>query len=300
MAILSITNSFVARHGTRNVRQSTFTVELNIRGPLLGEFVVGVDDRDIHARLESEVGMLQETYLDDKLGRATLENIAAFLLMRLQDHPVDSISVAVDGTRVMVMMDELEYETWEAEVAFRRGVSLLVRGEADRALDAFSAATRLAPEWATAYNARGRCLRRLDRIEEALEDFGCAIRNVPSFGEAYRNRANAILELAGAEEALPVFDKAVRLLPWSALAHNNRGYALRLIGKFELALLDHDQAIKLNPQYEEAYRDRAVVLSELGKVHQAKTDITYANELASDTNEIELERMKLVYRPLSK
>jgi len=265
----------------------------------VGDFVAYRDDRVLLDILWNELSFLEGKWLDDIVGRATLENIAIYLLMRLREYGIESVSVMLGSTRVSVASHDIVAETWDSELAFKRGVSLIIRGRFEEALGALTTASRIAPKAARAFNARGRCLRKLGRILEALADFEQAIKLDHEFGEAYRNRGNVLLELGKAEEAIPDFTRAITLMPGSALAYNNRGFAYQQLGAAESALADHQRAIELDPYYEEAYRDRAVVQRKLGRPDLASRDIELAESLTGMHDEIEVEWAKLmgqVYR----
>jgi tetratricopeptide (TPR) repeat protein len=293
MATLTVTGSFSARHGTRSPRSSRFDVEANVIGEIAGDFVRGTDDVTLSSSLGDELALLEGTWLDDIIGRATLENVAAYLLIGLMPVGVATVTVSLGGTRVTVGCNDVSVDRFEADLAFRRGVSFLVRGRASEALEALAIAARLHASSPRVHVAHGRALRKLGRIEEALHAFDAALAEDPDFGEAHRNRGNALLELGRGEEALESLRQAVRLLPDYALAHNNRGYALRLFGRFELALADHDRAIELDPGYEEAFRDRAVVREQLGLHDLARMDLARAEALRDSRDEIDIERSKL-------
>jgi tetratricopeptide (TPR) repeat protein len=294
MAKLTIEVSFSGIHGTQVSRQSTFVVEATFTGAIQGDFLAGYDDRELAKQIKQEVSALERTKLDDVVGRATLENIAAYLAWRLQKIGIYSVSVSLDKKKTMVFAEEVPYTTYEADLAFKLGVSFLVRGKTEEALVSFTRATELAPTKASAFIARGRCLRKLGRLTEAVADYEHAIALDTQASEAYRNRGNALLELGRYEEAINDLTRAVSLSPTSALTHNNRGYAYQQAGRFEEAIADHDRAIELDPYYEEALRDRAVALTKIGKTALAQRDLALANSLSGTRSKIDIERAKLM------
>ena len=52
MAILTICREFEARHGTKEPKTAIFTVKVSIRGPIIGDFVAGLDDALLHVRVD--------------------------------------------------------------------------------------------------------------------------------------------------------------------------------------------------------------------------------------------------------
>lgn len=301
MATLTISMPLLAMHGTEGPRESEFAIEVTLVGALHGDFVAGCDDSRLRNEIAKEILLLKGTRLDDVVGRATLENIATYLVTRLCHLRIESVAVSLDGTKVIVSASEIDSESCEGDFAFKRGVSLFVRGKVEEALTAFSIAMQLAPNTAKVFNARGRCLCKMGRLTEAIADYSQAITLEHEFGEAYRNRGNALLELGRREDAIVDFTRAIAIMPTSALAYNNRGFAYQAIGAYEKALSDHDRAIELDPAYEEAFRDRATALMKLGKVDLARQNISLANALEGSRSNIDIEWAKLmgnVYQPV--
>lgn len=297
MARLTVRTTFDARQGTVDVRDARFVVEVVVQGPVLDDFVAGIDDAVVRRRLQSEVDALRGKWLDDVVGRATLENLAAFFIATLADIAVTAVSVETGSSKATVFADEINLQTWPAELAFRRGVSLLLRGRESCALAEFSRAIDLAPRWAAAYNARGRCFRCLADMRSALADFERALLLAPEFGDAHRNKGNIVLESGQASDALHSFDRAVELLPESALAYNNRGFALQQVGDYERAVADHQEAIRLDPSYAEAFQDLADALEQLGRADEARRARAEADRLIPLVDEAEVERAKVCHSP---
>ena len=298
MAILTIRKELEACHGTKEPKTAIFIVEVSVRGPIMGDFVASWDDAHLRAKVDSLLDSLRGKWLDDLVGRATLENLAAFLIAELNHSiAIDAVSVRMDKTAVKVYAEEINPDTWPAELAFRRGVSLLLRSRERSALNEFSLAINFAPGWAVAYNARGRCYRRLRAHDKALADFERAIREMPDFGEAHRNKANILLESGRTEESLESFDRAVELLPMSALAYNNRGYAYQQIQEYIRAVADHEHAVKLDSTYADAFQDLATALERMGRTSEARVAYDEAERLQPLVDETEVERVKLFYSP---
>lgn len=292
MAELTISRDFHAIHGTVDRLETTFLVTITASGELGHDFVRDVDFLVIEEELEKVVNEFAGAYLDDLIGRGTIENIARLILHRLHSPYVTSVRVSESTRAVKVHRDEVVDETFEADLFYRRGVSLLLRGELRRALNCFNQAIET-HEIALFYNARGRCHRALNDAARALEDFNSAIRCDSSFGEAYRNRANVLLESGSVEASLVHFDRAIELMPLSALAWNNRGYALQAAGRFEEALQDHDKAVLLDPSYAEAFQDQGVALNHLREEARAGKAFASAKALQDKVDRIADERRKL-------
>jgi tetratricopeptide (TPR) repeat protein len=68
---------------------------------------------------------------------------------------------------------------------------LLLDGNFSQAIEQFTAAIRLDPAHALAYNGRGFARFRLKQYKEAVADFDEAIRLNPGYANAYQNRGVA-------------------------------------------------------------------------------------------------------------
>jgi tetratricopeptide (TPR) repeat protein len=98
------------------------------------------------------------------------------------------------------------------------------------ALIAFEEALRLDPNDATAYNGKGKALRRLNRYEEALVTFEQAIRLNPHYPKAYCGKGDSLSDgFNRYEEALAAYEQAIRLDSHCADAYLGKGEQLRLL-----------------------------------------------------------------------
>jgi tetratricopeptide (TPR) repeat protein len=292
MARLTLKSSLAVRGGTLEVRELMLTVAVTVSGLLEGDFTKGIDEATLEAELRQQLAPLEGCYLDDVIGRATMENIASYLLVRLFRLRPYSVTVGTDEREATVYHSDIDYPHFERELLFKRGTSLALRGQVIQAVAIYSEALAFVPS-AKIFNARGRCWRRLGNSSAALEDFNRAIDADPSFGEAYRNRGNVLFEMKRFDAALHDFTVAVERMPSSALAWNNRGYALFCMGRPAEALADHCHAINLDPNYEEAYRDRAAALQQLGHREDAQRSRELITATPERINRVALERAKL-------
>ncbi len=280
MACISLTSDFHATHGSRDKRETAYRLEIKIGGEIIEGFVVGMDYDYAIRMLEETVSSLQGKYLDDVVGRATDENIALYIMNELKSLPLMSVKVVEDDKRfVEVFPTDFDEVRYPSVLEFNKGQSLLLREMPDQAIEHLDNATEIDPEFAEAFNLRGRCQKYLDRYDLAMLDYFRALMIDPEYGEAYRNLGNAYYYLDMTDQMIPVFTKAVELIPDSALAYNNRGFAYQKIGEFELALADHDKAIELDPSYAEAYLDRSNAHKALGHGTLAENDFMVFKQL---------------------
>ena len=147
------------------------------------------------------------------------------------------------------------------------------------AIEDYTQAITLDPEFFFAYNNRGNAKHALGRYKAAVEDYTQAIALNPEYVSAYDNRGNTKYALGRYKAAIEDYTQAITLDPKYISAYNNRGYAkFRLAesaaarentGKaqrlYEAAIEDYTQAIKLNTAYIRAYQNRAHAQFRLGE-----------------------------------
>lgn len=148
----------------------------------------------------------------------------------------------------------------------RQGVSALLRGQYDKAIESYSEALEdrnlSDPRRANIFNDRGVAKWRLGKVREAVEDFNKAIELFPDFAVVYNNRGNALIDLGRLGEAVADFDRAITIAPAYGAAYNNRGNAHHLQSDFAAAEKDFRKAAELLPR-------NAVPHNGLGKAHVA-------------------------------
>ncbi|HJD59513.1 MAG TPA: tetratricopeptide repeat protein [Rickettsia endosymbiont of Omalisus fontisbellaquei] len=81
------------------------------------------------------------------------------------------------------------------------------------ALEAFSKAIELKPDYVEAYYMVGKNIKTRGKYEEAIKFFDKVIELEPSFLQAYLDKGWALCELEKYEEALEIFNKGIKFNP---------------------------------------------------------------------------------------
>ncbi len=213
-------------------------------------------------------------------------------------------------------------ESSRAEAAYNRGKEHLLAGNYDQAIQAFTEAIRLNPNFSTAYNGRGiayvyyrseenRAIRdhteaiRLNpndadayhlrgglytvqgKYDHAIRDYTEAIRIAPSDAEAYYNRGLAYADQGQYDRAIQDYDQVIKLDPNDANAYYFRGTAYADQGEYDRAIQDLDQAITLDPNDALAYANRGLAYAHKGEYDRARSDFNKALALGYDRAEVE-------------
>lgn len=160
---------------------------------------------------------------------------------------------------------------------FERGYDLSVKHKKyQAAIEAYSAAISLSPQFAMAYNNRGIAYETLRQNEAAFADYTKAIEIAPQNARAYYNRGNLFYNLLQYKLAIDEFDKAIVINPQYEHAYNNRGLAYYALKQHRLAIAEFDKAVELDPQDARVFFNRGLVYSELMEFNQAITDFDKA------------------------
>ena len=169
-----------------------------------------------------------------------------------------------------------------AELTCQRGNVLLLLGQVDSAVKAYSQTIEFDPRHAFAYNNRGIAYDRKHETNKALKDYDEAIRLKQDFAEAYYNRGITYTEKGEFELALEDFTKAIQLDPQFDRAYSNRGNVYNEQNDIDKAIGDHNRAIELNLSNPIFYNNRGIAYSEKDEVDLAIKDFDKAIDLKPD------------------
>ena len=169
-----------------------------------------------------------------------------------------------------------------ADAYNNRGVAYGNKGNYDRAIKDCNKAIQLNPNLAEAYNNRGVAYDGKGEFDHAIADYTKAIAFNPNLAMAYYNRGRACGKRDDYDRAIEDFNKAITLKSDYADAYNNRGVAYDGKGEFDHAIADYTKAIVFNPNLAEAYHNRGGTYKEKGDIDRAIADYTEAIALKSD------------------
>ena len=140
-----------------------------------------------------------------------------------------------------------------AYIYVNRGSAYENKGEDDLTIQDDNEAIRLSPNSALAYNNRGYAYNRKGDYDHAIQDLDEAIRLKPNQTAHYYNRGNAYDNKGDYTHAVEDYTVAIHLNPNYALAYYDRGNAYNQTGDYDLAIPDYSDAIRLNPKFAFAY-----------------------------------------------
>ena len=146
------------------------------------------------------------------------------------------------------------------------------------AIQDFTKAIELNPNFAASYYNRGWTKQKLTDYYGAVEDYTKSIELNPDYADAYNNRSNARNNLGDHNGALEDGEKAIELSPNEPIYYNSRGNAKSDLGDRYGAIADYTKALELKPKAE-YYNNRGIVKDDLGDRYGAIADYTKAIEL---------------------
>ena len=163
-----------------------------------------------------------------------------------------------------------------ANTYYNRGLSLTLKKDYVNAINRYSVAIRLKPNFPHAYNNRGLVYRKMKDYDTAIANYDAAIKQKSNYAAAYNNRGYAKRKLDRYEEALRDYDQAIKFSPNYVAAHFNRGFANAKLGRFKQAIGDYSKTLKLNSKHALALYNRALAHMELGESAKAEADFSRA------------------------
>jgi len=160
-----------------------------------------------------------------------------------------------------------------------RGNIYLRLGHLDEALADYLRAIELSPPYFEVFTNLGQCYRRMGRMAEAVEAYSWALDLEPGHVLALLGRANAYEAQGEAENALADYSSALDRDDnlWEAFA--NRGILHYERGDYEASLRDFNQSIMLRQEEPSLFLNRSIVLTDLRRLDEAIEDLKFALSL---------------------
>jgi tetratricopeptide (TPR) repeat protein len=248
----------------------------NFGSPSISQYLIGK-----MAKLKNYNGLnVPSDYFDEAMNK--LVNRYLNIPLDAVIHPLSSqakrgadIQKAAVRKTAKVTEKEISAEEW-----FEKGYKYGEAKNYDEAIQCYTEAIRLKPDYAEPYNNRG--LARADKgdLTGAIKDYTRSIElNNPELHLPYNNRGAARYDQGDFAAAIKDYNEAIRLKPDYADAYLNRGLVRNDQGDFAAAIKDYNEAIRLKPDYAEAYNNRGIVRKAQGDLTGAIKDSTRSIEL---------------------
>lgn len=139
-----------------------------------------------------------------------------------------------------------------------------------------------APGNARAHNNLGFIYYGKGMLDRAMEQFTTALRLRPEYPDARVNLGIAYNAKGMSDQAIEQYMRVLSVNPNDADAHNNLGIAYVSKGMIDQGLTHYQIALKINPDYPEAYNNIGVVYGTKGMFDQAIAYFRHAVQLKPD------------------
>ena len=163
-------------------------------------------------------------------------------------------------------------------------------GSYEEAIEYFSVAISMDPNYSEYYNDRGSVYLRLDRLAEARADYAKAIELSPPYFEVFTNLGQCYRRMGAMTEAIESYSRALDLEPEHVLALLGRAKAHEELGHGAEAIADYTAAIARDATLWEAVASRGVMHYEAGDLEGALADFNRALELRPDQADLHENR----------
>ena len=137
-------------------------------------------------------------------------------------------------------------------------ISLYTQGHHQQALMQASQLLEQFPKSINLYNIIGAVNKDLGKLEEAVEAYTKAISLKPDFADANYNMGVVLQEQGKLDEAIEAYKKALSIKPQYPEAYYNMGNALKKQGKLDEAIEAYTKAISIKPDYAKAKMNLSV------------------------------------------
>ncbi len=160
----------------------------------------------------------------------------------------------------------------------------ILDGQWAKAVSESSAAIKLDPQQAVAYNNRGAAYYFQDKLALSIQDLNRAIQLNPSYVAPYNFRAVVLGKQGKTRQALQDCQKAIELNPRYLDAYNTCGNLQADLGAWSQALGHYNRAIALGSRDPVVYTNRGVIYNRLGDNRSARKDLQTALGLVPADN----------------
>jgi tetratricopeptide (TPR) repeat protein len=224
-----------------------------------------LDDKNKDAEIQAIGKVIEEIEADNLEG--ALEMVNKVLI----EFPSSAITYDLKG---LILKQQGKFE--DAVDAFSKAVSVepdfaigwYNLGRIERSLNHFKSAKtyldrsiNLQSDLTKAYFERALLFKQTGEKEKALDDYNTIIKMKGDiYMEAFSNRGLTKKMLGDYGGALADLNQAIEEFPQNAELHKNRGNLNLLFGLHRKAIDDYTQAIALNDNYAEAHYNRALAL----------------------------------------
>jgi len=152
-------------------------------------------------------------------------------------------------------------------------------GETAEAIQYYSEAIAMDPNYSEYYNERGNLYMREGRLDEALADYLRAVELSSPYYEVFTNLGQCQRKMGAMQDAVAAYTRSLELEPLHTLALLGRAQANEALGNQTEAIRDYTAALDQDPAQWDAIASRGVLYYEMGLLEESLRDIEAASLL---------------------
>lgn len=208
------------------------------------------------------------------------------LLRHRQGRAIEAVELCRSGLSLLEQHLEPTRHRLHRSVLFYNMAQVYAAiGASAEAVENFSAAMAMDPNYSEYYNDRGSAFLKLGRYQEAEADYRMAIELSPPYPEVLTNLGQCYRLMDRMEDAIAAYSAAIDLDPKDVMPVEGRAQAHDALGQLKEALADYDTIIALTPNRETVLANRAVLYYQLGRLDESIADLDHAISISPDTAE---------------
>jgi tetratricopeptide (TPR) repeat protein len=181
----------------------------------------------------------------------------------------------------------------------RKGSSLSINGQDQKALQYFKLATENDPGSTTAWYGLGYCYAGKNSHNEAIAAYKQAIKTNPANEMSHYHLGNYYIKIGRYDEAIKSFQQVVALKPEFEAAYFNLGVLLNKVGRYDEGRQAFESVLRINPQAQNAYYNIGVTYTKLGRYDLAAVAYQKAIDIQPEFPEA-IFNLGVVYGELGK
>ena len=151
----------------------------------------------------------------------------------------------------------------------RKGYSLSIDGQDQKALQYFKLATENDPNSTTAWYGLGYCYAGKNSHTKAIAAYKQAIQTNPANAISYYHLGNYYNKIGRYDEAIESLQQVVAINPKFEAAYFHLGIIFNKMGRYDEGREAFESVIRINPQAQNAYYNIGVTYTKLGQYAQA-------------------------------
>lgn len=169
-----------------------------------------------------------------------------------------------------------------------QAIKLFRNDKFQQALDFIDKFSKEFDDKALLFNIRGACYAGMGMLDVAVQNYTKAISIKPNYSKAHYNLGSALQELGKLHESVKSFENSIALEYQNSEAHHNLAIVYRELNQLGDAEASCMKAIELNPNYAEAYGSLSLILYSNGDLKSSLKNIEKAYSINPQLQFIEL------------